>query len=240
MDDKDEFDFGHRMIRSGSAGVNVNAKKHVFCLSMCKYELEEGEQSLNMWRQFGLDGHGVGIVFDFKKTHRNKWVNFILSQVYYGEESLHKLYKTYKFYNDFSRKYNFNVTNFDEFLYKFYCFHKQHIYKDEKEVRLIYNTGFKGLDQKKVNDDLNSKFKRTSYFELELEWEKWTTLTGENKKYQEIAKSLYPYVTIDKIIFGYRLTKDAKFNLSETIFSYKEKYNKIPKLENSTILKYFE
>lgn len=237
MDDKDEFDFGHKVLNKKSSYDAKEAKKRIFCLSMCKYELEEKEQSLNMWRQFGLDGHGVGMVLEFSKSHRTNWMHYILSQIHYGELPLKKLYKTCEAYASFSEKNNFPVPNFDEFFYKLFCFHKQHIYKDEKEIRLIYNSGFGALDPTKGIADLNSKLKKSSYHELELEWDRWKMLPDEH---QARAKTLHPYVTIDKIIWGYRISNSEKWNILDTISTYKSNYTKFPTFENSTLLKFFQ
>ena len=79
MDDKDEFNFAHKVCGESTNFTINEAKKRIFCLSMCKYELEEREESLNMWRQFGNDGFGAGIVFNFAKTHRNNWINYMLN-----------------------------------------------------------------------------------------------------------------------------------------------------------------
>lgn len=240
MDDKDEFDFGHKVLNKKSSYLTKEAKKRIFCLSMCKYELEEKEQSLNMWRQFGLDGHGIGIVLEFAKSHRSSWIHYILSQVHYGDHTLKKLYKTCEVYVEFSKKYNFTIRNFDEFLYKLFCFHKQHIYKDEKEVRLIYNNDFRTSQPTKGIADLNSKLQKSSYHELELEWDRWKTFNGDYQKYQERVKTIYPYVSIDKIIFGYRISNSNKYNIVETVSVYKSNFNKFPNFEDSTLLKYFQ
>lgn len=240
MDDKDEFDFGHKVLNKKSSYLVEEAKQRIFCLSMCKYELEENEKSLNMWRQFGLDGYGIGIVLDFTKLHRSKWIHYILSQVHYGDQSLKKLYKTCEVYADFSKKYNFNIENFGEFLYKLFCFHKQNIYKDEKEVRLVYNSDLRALQPSKGIADLNGKLQKTTYHELELEWDGWKKFTGNLQQYQERVKTIYPYVAIDKIIFGYRISKSNKWNIVDTVSAFKSNYNNFPTFENSTLFKYFQ
>lgn len=240
MDDKDEFDFGHKVLNKEASYITKEAKKRIFCLSMCKYELEEKEQSLNMWRQFGQDGNGVGIVLNFARQNRSNWIHYILSQVHYGEQPLKQLYNTADAYSEFLKKHKFTIQNFDEFLYKLFCFHKQHIYKDEKEVRLIYNSGFRQFESSKGIADLNGKMQKASYHEIELEWDKWKTFTGDYEKYQEKAKGIYPYLTIDKIIFGYRLSNAAKWNIVETLSSYKPNYDTFPTFEDSTLIKYFQ
>lgn len=240
MDDKDEFYFGHKILNKESQLDIIDAKSRIFSLSMCKYELEENEQSLNMWRQFGGDGNGVGIVLDFSKKYRSNWNGFVLSGVHYGESSFKKLKQTYESYLDYSQKHKFTINNFNELFYKLLCFHKQHIYRDEKEVRLIFNRDFNKYSSTNAFTDLNHKLQKTSYCELEIESERWKRLTGENEKYQTLAQKIYPYVTIDKIILGYRLSESDRLSLVEAFSSYKSNYKTIPKFEYSKLMKYFK
>lgn len=239
MDDKDEFDFGHKVLNKTTSYITQETKKRIFCLSMCKYELEQKEQSLNMWRQFGLDGHGVGIVLNFSKTNRNNWVRYVLSQVHYGEQSLKKLYKTCEAYIEFKEKHNFSITNFDYFLYKLFCFHKHHIYKDEKEVRLIYYSDLQTLFPENGIADLNGKLQMASYHELELEWDRWKKISDKEDNFQKRAKTIYPYVSIDKIVFGYRLSNNTKWDIVDTLSSFKDNYESFPNYENSSLYEYF-
>lgn len=239
LDDKDEFVFGYKILNENSDYKLKEIKKKVFCISMCKYELEESEESLNMWRQFGADGMGVGIVLDFKREHRSNWLYYVLSEVHYGDKSLAKINTAYEAYKEFKKKHNFTVSNFDEFFYKLFCFHKQHIYRNEKEVRLVYNNTFRIDDDKNGINDLTSRMKKTSYHELEIEWEGWKTFTGKMKKHQEHVKKLFPYLTIDKVVLGYRLTKDQKYNIAETLNNYRGNYSSFPKIEESALQKYF-
>ncbi|NLJ82236.1 MAG: hypothetical protein GX330_03825 [Bacteroidales bacterium] len=238
MDDKDEFDFGYTKVLKKDPLQNlIELKKHVFCLSMCKYELENKEQSLNMWRQFGGDGHGVGIVLKFSKQNRYKWVNYILSQMYYGESCLEPLHNTYEKYKEFSKKNDFIVRNFEHLLCKLFCCHKQHIYKNEKEVRLIYSKDFSVYPLDNVKTDLNNKAIATSYHELELEWDKWKQYPD---KYKKRGKTVYPQVTIDKIVFGYRISDEMKENIIKTLGAYRKNYRSFPTFEDSPLRKYFQ
>lgn len=240
MDDKDEFNFAHKILNKDWQLDSIEAKSRIFSLSMCKYELEEKEQSLNMWRQFGGDGNGVGIVLNFSKKYRGNWNRFVLSEVHYGESSLKKLKQTYDSYLDYCKKHKFTISNFNELLYKLLCFHKQQIYKDEKEVRLIFNSGFNSYSSVNAKADLSHKFQKTSYCELEIESERWKRLTGEHENYQKLAQKIYPYVTIDKIILGYRLSENERMSVVEAFSTYRSNYKTIPKFEYSKLRKYFK
>ncbi len=80
MDDKDEFDFANKALDLNGDPYKVSMiKRRIYSLSMCRFELETKEKSLSMWRQFGQDGNGVGLVLRFSKSNRNHWRNFVLS-----------------------------------------------------------------------------------------------------------------------------------------------------------------
>ena len=172
MDDKEEFELSLKYSNKKLPIYNVSEiKKRVFCLSMCKEELEINEESLSQWRSYAQDGYGVGIVFNFEKRYAKDWVHIMLSNVYYNQNRLDKFIEVERLYNQFKIAYNLAVTNFDEMFYRYYAFHKSQIYKSEKEVRLIYCQGFSYNDKPPIKYDINKALKETSYIELDLEWE---------------------------------------------------------------------
>jgi hypothetical protein len=239
MDDKYEFDFAHKIFNSNMPETVKDIKDNTFCFSMCKYELETKEQSLNIWRSFGLDGYGVGIVLKFNKKTRYNWNDFILSQIYYGEKYLKKIKKACKDYSEFSTKNNFYINNFYNIFYTLLCFHKNHIYKGEKEVRLIYNNNFNILNNQYHKLDLNGKNKLISYKELDLEWDNSQLFKNSNQKLIKEAKTIHPYITIDKIIFGYRISTNDKFNIIDALSPNKLNYKSFPIYKDSFLQKYF-
>lgn len=85
LDDPAELIFaGKKLEGVVSKDVLDKLKKNIFSLSMCDFT--NGVESFDMWRLFGKNGNGVGIVFSFFDNH-NDWLNdSFLSKVYYGKE----------------------------------------------------------------------------------------------------------------------------------------------------------
>ncbi|MEO6134491.1 MAG: DUF2971 domain-containing protein [Ginsengibacter sp.] len=138
-------------------------KKDVFSLSMCNY-LPENE-SFDMWRIYGNQGYGIGIVFSFF-PNEELWINSFLSKVYYENENncLDKFREFQKDHLDFLRnnptlemERNYSgEKGMPDSLALFLAFHKKSHFKIENEVRflksfLLGNSG--GLDSLDVTNN---------------------------------------------------------------------------------------
>jgi len=210
-------------------------KKKIFCLSMCQTSLEDRSQSLSAWREYGDKGNGVGMVLSFEEKFKTNWVNFMLSQVCYTKTSHQKFQALRNLYKEFSIKYNLTINNFDEIMYKYFAFHKHRIYKDEKEVRLLYCEGTSYIDEPPIHYDINRKNQKTSYIELDLEWD-WTQKQREFIMKQGITPHMVrPIISIDKIIFGYRISNHAKYEIADVIQELSKDYKKKPVIVNSKL-----
>jgi len=241
MDDKEEFEIPLNYSNKKLTDYEIKEiKKRIFCFSMCQTKLETKEESLPQWRSYAQDGQGVGIVFSFDKAFAKDWVHFMLSKVYYHAKSLDTFLKIEDLYNDFKLKYDLTITNFDEMFYKYFAFHKSKIYSSEKEVRLIYFQGFHHHNEPSIKADVNRSNKKTSYIELELEWS-WDEKTKEFIQKQGIEpKNVRPIVSIDKIVFGYRLSNSTKWDLVEVCNEHLKKFTRKPVIEDSTLLSHFK
>lgn len=241
MDDKEEFEIPLNYSNKKLSDYEIKEiKKRIFCFSMCQTEIERKEESLPQWRSYAQDGQGVGIVFSFNKKNANDWVHFMLSKVYYHTKSLDTFLQVENLYNEFRTKYDLTISNFDEIFYRYFAFHKSRIYNSEKEVRLIYCQGFHQYNEPQIKVDVTRTNKKTSYVELDLEWS-WDEKTKEFITKQGIEpKNVRPIVTIDKIIFGYRLSNAAKWDLSEVCHEHLKSFTKKPIIENSTLVSHFK
>lgn len=128
QNDKDEFKFAAQLLGESPLACE-KIRRRIYSLSMCR---SETEADLTLWRLYGDDTKGVGLKL---KIVNNPfyWMQYHLSQIYYG--NIEKLL-TYK-----SRKDEFEKTNKFRFiigLERFLGFHKSEHYSVEKEVRLIY------------------------------------------------------------------------------------------------------
>lgn len=239
MDDKDEFGFAYGSVLRDSESFIENIKPKVFCFSMCEYEVEEKKKSLNLWRQFGADGYGAGIVIEFNKKDRSEWFRYMLSKVHYGERYLDKLKTTKAAYEAFRTEHTFSVQNVDEFFYKLFCFHKQDIYREEQEVRFLYNEGFSYHDKESELLDISSKMKLTSYHELAIEDDRWEIDKGEDRKYYERMRRIFPYITVKAVVLGYRLSNNQKWEIADALRPYLENYKHKPEIIASKLQGHF-
>lgn len=250
MDDKDEFSGSFRKLDTEVGDWQIDEmKKSVFVLSMCEYAVEKEKESLNLWREYGDDGNNVALVFKIKSQLRNNWVHYILSKIYYEQDDLKPFIDTASEIKEYEDAKNFTETHFHIAFYRLFAFHKQSIYKHEREVRLLYSEGFYERDREKAKPDFKNN-KNTQYVERELEWEPDEDLLkrietnrefSDKKKISKIVHNLFPHITIEKILFGYRISNDKKWELIETIRQVMENrgYKKMPTLDYSSLYEYF-
>jgi hypothetical protein len=229
MDDKQEFIVPLKYLNKNLSEYQIGEiKKKVFCLSLCETSLEEKNESLSAWREYGNQGKGVGIVLSFDEKYAKEWVYFMLSKIHYANSAHRKFQAIDKMYNVFKEKYNLTVNSFDNILYKYFAFHKHHMYKVEKEVRLIYCQGLSYVDEPPAHVDVNKMNEKTSFIELELEWD-WDEKTRKFIKDQGISPHMVrPIISIDKIILGYQITNNAKYEIAGTIEDLAKNYKKRP------------
>lgn len=240
MDDKKEFVVPLKYLNKSLSEYEINEiKKKIFCLSMCETGLEDKGQSLSAWRKYADDGNGVGIVLSFEEKFTKEWVYFMLSKVFYADAAHRKFQSIEKLYNEFKVKHNLTVNSFDNILYKYFAFHKHSTYKVEKEVRLIYCQGLSYMDKPAVHYDVNRKNEKTTYIELELEWD-WDDKTRDFIIKQGITPHMVkPVISINKIIYGYRITNNAKYEIAEVIQKLTENYKKKPDIADSKLKEQF-
>jgi hypothetical protein len=119
-------------------------KEYVFSLSMCAHTTET--ESFNMWRNYGDNGNGIGIVVSFYPNEK-LWKNSFLSKVYYENEE-NCLDKFKKFQAAHLRFLKNNPTSkmernnsgeegIADYFALFLAFHKRYLYEGEQEVRFL-------------------------------------------------------------------------------------------------------
>lgn len=240
MDDKLEFTVPLKSLGKGLSEYDIDEiKKKIFCLSMCETYSEFKGQSLTSWRNYGFDGNGIGIVLSFNENYTKNWVYFMLSKVFYTDSALRKFQNLDRLYNEFKVKYNLTVNNFDSIMYKYFAFHKHKIYRSEKEVRLLYCQGLSYIDKPPIHYDINRKNGKTTYIELDLEWD-WDAKTKDFIMTQGAAPSMVrPVVSVDKIILGYRIANKGKYEIANVIQKLTVDYKKKPDIIDSKLSNQF-
>ncbi len=235
MDDKEEFS-----LSSKKAGLVLSEyederiKEKIFCFSMSEYNNELSKNNLSLWRSFGQDGKGIGIVFSIESEKKKDWFNYTLSKVFYKEKDLDKYSEFFKRYEDFKLKHKLVINNFSALLYRYFSFHKNSIYKDEREIRLLYTCNPDTYTEygRKPLWELNGNQTLRNYIELDLEWQ-----FDEETRNKLISNNfnpdiqVNPIIRIEKILLGYRLTNFNFRDLQRVLFQYKNKYKEPFKID---------
>jgi hypothetical protein len=174
-------------------------------------------------------------VFSFNKNEASSWVHYMLSQVHYSEKRLQIFKEVAQLYQIFKAKWQMSITEFDRMFYKYYSFHKNKIYTDEREVRLLYNTGFDRYDRATVEFDVNRNGEMTSYIELPIEWAWPAEKRAFHKSQGYKLPNVVPIVKLEKIVFGYRLDNKVKWNTCDVLRELFKKYKHSPTMIESTL-----
>jgi hypothetical protein len=214
--DPREFDY---LIKKHGLEISedeVNLFKRSFHLfSMCKYEDKE-KDCFNMWRNYGKDGKGVGIVFELLNEN---WDYFLFGQTQYEEDELseEKICQIIRISNEYKEFINHN--RIPILFGSLALYHKNKIWNDEKEIRIFT---FVGYDEHSLtfNCDLNEphhqylKFffedgKIGSYYSLPLE--NSIKVMAERAGIENY--NFLPRLRIKKIISGYRMSNEDRYEL---------------------------
>jgi hypothetical protein len=135
MNDKGETSYADKYVGYGAFANTANSIKEnndCFILSCCKEEMED---NLTMWRLYGNDGKGVCLEYelDFSKIDNKE---FFFGPVSYGMSMNN--HPALEFVRQI-RHWKTNGWRFE--LRRWYIwkhFFKSHLFKEEKEVRLLY------------------------------------------------------------------------------------------------------
>ena len=111
-------------------------KENVYTLSMCEVEVEENEKSFELFRNYGQNGKGVGIVFSFDKTNQQTWREYYLSKIHYSKKIIDDITNAHFDFHKKDSRYCI-LGDYEELLFNLCCFHKPPIYSFEQEIRLL-------------------------------------------------------------------------------------------------------
>lgn len=231
MDDNLEVSYLHSIFKSLGLSdySSFQLKKNLYALSLCSFDIEKNEKSLNMWRNYGDKNKGVALVLEIDLKHSNYWVSRMLSKVHYGDECFEELkefakqYQNFKIAND-----NFKINGIDKLFRNILAYHKAPIYNDEKEIRLLLSSN-------------TSNFENKPYEFIPLEYK--TKLNKEDfpmfNTDQDRLDYLFPIIHVKKILIGSEVSKKVFTNREEEINDLTKDYDIQPIIEYSSLKKYF-
>lgn len=163
MNDRGELTYSDKQIGNYIYSLNkskVREDNNCFILSCCN---KDKEDDLTMWRLYGDSAQGTCLCFDITK---NDTENLFLAPISYGEsEKVHKELEFIKY-----------ISNIDihgwKFIFKRWHiwkhFFKSYIFKDEQEIRLLYQANDDEEDDeiKWIRDNTNGIISRIKIFKL--------------------------------------------------------------------------
>jgi hypothetical protein len=193
-------------------------KRNHFILSSCVYD-EQSQDDFSMWRFYGDDGKGVGIVFEIEYGEEDFMKSGIhLGNVQYGlnNEKMELIKKFFKFHFEFNNEHHLfqNKPNLFPLLSSFF---KKEIWQIEKESRIVatckmendfspienvLNNNCNPLLKSTLKSSLNKKGNLVSFLELPI----------KSKDNTELSK-LCPKIKIKKIVLGYDVSEKLKYSV---------------------------
>jgi hypothetical protein len=236
-----------------SLEMKEKIRRSLFVFSMCKYG-SGNLDDFNMWRLYGKDGHGVGIVFEVENENRD-WSSTIIGDVQYGNNS--EIEKLFKETIDLSLKYgkfNLNKDEFPVLLNLLMALHKNSIWSFEKEARCVtyldydpmhgslstiydYNINKENIGHYIDSDDLLS-----AYYKLDLssKFSRQIEKLDDNDKI-ELSK-IKLRLKVKKIVLGYKLNSTFAYSLRTFLTRYSQikKLDYMIELQPSKLGEYFQ
>jgi Protein of unknown function (DUF2971) len=208
LNDPREFTFASKVFNIKEDLIQ-DAKDNIFTMSFCEIEiLKKSTSEFNMWRLYGDNGKGIGLVFKIINDSK-KWEDFHVSKIIYGASERFKFVKLINLLNDL----NHNAPRLEVDLGKILAFHKSRLFELEKEVRIIFDKREKriGMQSKTVSNKDNKQIfpiiksdlaklvdnpSNIRYLKLPIFYE------GKNDYDDEI-----PLLKIEQIILGYNFVE---------------------------------
>ncbi len=205
-----------------------NLKRNHFVLSSSRYD-EAVKDDFNLWRLYGQDGMGVGMVFEIPREIKN-WNGVNLSKIEYSSdnsnESLSKRFLDY--HQAFQSKYKL-FENIPAIIPLLASFQKHEIWKIENEIRVVALCPFdkyslknkKGAFEdsnpflsKTLAHTINSKGDHVAYVNMPISKhciQKNLAPNTDNEMQQSILR-VHPYLKLNKVILGPRLVNSNQFH----------------------------
>jgi len=242
MNDPQELSFFLKKFKEYISPDFYEQMNNMFLISFCEYNSNDKNncEHFNMWRNYGDNGNGVGIVFKLANNDlRNKWVDCAMGKVNYDPESLGYggLKKYFETLQEMKKLNRFSIHNLPKLIFQLATLHKAPIWLEEHEIRLFRFIKWDKLEwaYKFEKSDFSKEVKATyngncikHFVELDLDnrskLEQATKLSEQtNKLYPKMNASatnifdVFPALSIEKIILGYKISNEIKHEICNSL-----------------------
>ncbi len=251
----DPFEFNY-LLNNASVGLSemeINKfKKSLFLLCFCRYS-EILKDDFNLWRLYGNNGNGVGIVFELENIE-NEWSDFLIGKVLYGTSNAayKKLDVAIEIINNYINNKGLQLDRLPKLIGYLLLFHKHDIWSVENEYRLM---GFLEYDKfyQPINNYSNP-FERslrplisktgieTAFIEFPLStYLEEGLIIKDDYEAHIIDKQVIPKLRIKKVVLGYNISEKTSNRIKELLLHYSVKkiHNLIP-VEHSRFTSLFQ
>lgn len=208
-------------------------RRSLFVFSMCKYG-SGNLDDFNMWRLYGKDGYGVGIVFEVENINRD-WSSTIIGDVQYGNNSeIEKLFKETINLSLKYGKFNLNKDEFPVLLNLLMALHKNSIWSFEKEARCVTYLDFDpmfgdlnsiydyNIDKENIGYIIDSEDMLSTYYKLNLSTKFNRQILNRPEVEHLLIKNTKLRLKIVKIVCGYKLSTAFKISLARFLNRYRQ------------------
>jgi len=135
LNDPREFDYllNQYNIKIDKRQIEI-FKRSLYLFSMCEYDSQK-KDDFDMWRLYGNNGNGIGIVFELLNDSYD-WYSFLLGRVCYNDEYAEKKIQDLL---ELTKRYQlkgFNENRIPILIGLLLLYHKNPIWKIENEIRL--------------------------------------------------------------------------------------------------------
>jgi hypothetical protein len=239
------------------ASIDKNAldtyKSNLFLSSFSNYDsiIKNDEYQFPMWRLYGGDGKGVGLVFEIDNLEKDI-SHYYFGKIHYGNNSQSKqLGQLLKYHKDYNSKHKSIIRNQYPIAYlMFMLMHKQKIWKHENEIRIVAHYKYDKYSLKDKNfghtpplsniiHTINSKGFPISYLEMPLSGTPKSL--DYHKRLKEINAEehyykMFPHLRLKEVILGYSI---PDFSSTIRILEYNLSAYKDVIITESPLRKYF-
>lgn len=212
------FDFDDESIRK--------TKSNHFILSTSQFDKEE-KDDFNMWRLYGQNGMGVGLVFEVPKEINN-WKNITINEIEYTSKSRKSKTKEFIAFHQEFQKTNNLFENIPSIIPLIASFHKDEIWSMENETRIVAHCPFNEYSLEAENfyyknsaqflpqslqHSINSYGTPVTYVQMPIS----RKIIEEKIKpewQQEISDNLlsyHPYLQLKRVVIGPQLVHSSSF-----------------------------
>lgn len=200
-----------------------------FLGSMCAYDEQRQPDDFILWRLYGKDGNGVGIVFDLENPEAI-WYQSFLGKVIYNPNAdcSNTLRQFINFHNAFSKD-NLEFQNIPSIILTMLLLHKHESWSMENEFRIITHLSYDRITLKMDGSQSNFNYSEMLYHEMTMGVKQTGYVTlplspiNDTHKRKiggndgniplEHLNSIFPMFKISKVILGYKYNDVQRFEI---------------------------